>query len=224
MQEKEQKISPIKQRILSFADTLGISKREFYTLINVSRGTLESKTGITEDVVNKFIKAFPDINTEWLIKGIGSPKRTIKENTKYFATDVTKSESGVGIPLIPIEAMAGLFAGSQTVMLSECERYIVPSFRNADFLIAVRGDSMQPHYFSGDLVACKMLSLTDIFFQWGKTYVIDTEQGALIKKIEQGSTPETILLVSENPNYKPFEIPRDSIHHIAIVQGVIREE
>lgn len=224
MQEKEQKISPIKQRILSFADTLGISKREFYTLINVSRGTLESKTGITEDVVNKFIKAFPDINTEWLIKGIGTPKRTIKENTKHFATDVTKSESGVGIPLIPIEAMAGLFAGSQTVMLSECERYIVPSFRNADFLIAVRGDSMQPHYFSGDLVACKMLSLADIFFQWGKVYVIDTEQGALIKKIEQGSTPESILLVSANPAYKPFEISRSSIYHIAIVQGVIREE
>lgn len=224
MQEKEQKISPIKQRILSFADTLGISKREFYTLINVSRGTLESKTGITEDVVNKFIKAFPDINTEWLIKGIGTPKRTIKENAKDFATYVTKSESGVGIPLIPTEAMAGLFAGSQTVMLSECERYIVPSFRNADFLIAVRGDSMQPHYFSGDLVACKMLSLTDIFFQWGKVYVIDTEQGALIKKIEQGSTPETILLVSANPAYKPFEISRSSIYHIAIVQGVIREE
>ena len=224
MQDKEQKISPIKQRILSFADTLGISKREFYTLINVSRGTLESKTGITEDVVNKFIRAFPDINIEWLIKGIGTPKKTIKENAKYFATDVTKSESGVGIPLIPIEAMAGLFAGSQTVMLSECERYIVPSFRNADFLITVRGDSMQPHYFSGDLVACKMLSLTDIFFQWGKVYVIDTEQGALIKKIEQGSTPESISLVSANPIYKPFEISRSSIYHIAIVQGVIREE
>lgn len=224
MQEKEQKFSPIKQRILSFADTLGISKREFYTLINVSRGTLESKTGITEDVVNKFIKAFPDISIEWLIKGIGTPKRTIKENTKHFATDVTKSESGVGIPLIPIEAMAGLFAGSQTVMLSECERFIVPSFRNADFLITVRGDSMQPHYFSGDLVACKMLSLAGIFFQWGKVYVIDTEQGALIKKIEQGSTPESILLVSANPTYKPFEISRSSIYHIAIVQGVIREE
>lgn len=224
MQGKEQKISPIKQRILSFADTLGISKREFYTLINVSRGTLESKTGITEDVVNKFIKVFPDINTEWLIKGIGTPKRTIKENAKDFAINVTKSESGVGIPLIPIEAMAGFFAGSQTVMLSECERYIVPSFRSADFLITVRGDSMQPHYFSGDLVACKMLSLADIFFQWGKVYVIDTEQGALIKKIEQGSTPESILLVSANPAYKPFEISRSSIYHVAIVQGVIREE
>lgn len=71
MQEKEQKISPIKQRILQFADTLKISKREFYFRIGVSRGTLESKTGITEDVLAKFIAAFPDVSIDWLMQGKG---------------------------------------------------------------------------------------------------------------------------------------------------------
>lgn len=71
MQEKEQKISPIKERILQFANSLGISKREFYKIINVSRGTLESKTGITEDIVSKFIASFPEISTDWLLKGEG---------------------------------------------------------------------------------------------------------------------------------------------------------
>lgn len=54
-----------------FADTLGISKREFYTIIGVSRGTLESKTGITEDVMAKFIAAYPDVSIEWLVVGNG---------------------------------------------------------------------------------------------------------------------------------------------------------
>lgn len=71
MQEKEQKISPIKQRILHFAKTLGISKRSFYEKIDVSRGTLESKTGITEDIVAKFIAAYPQVSLEWLIRGEG---------------------------------------------------------------------------------------------------------------------------------------------------------
>lgn len=71
MQEKEQKISPIKQRILHFAKTLGISKRSFYEKIDVSRGTLESKTGITEDIVAKFIAAYPQVSLEWLIRGKG---------------------------------------------------------------------------------------------------------------------------------------------------------
>lgn len=75
MDKKEQKISPIKQRILYFADTLGISKREFYTKIGVSRGTLESNTGITEDILAKFIAIFPEIDLYWLILGEGSMYR-----------------------------------------------------------------------------------------------------------------------------------------------------
>ncbi len=73
MQEKNQNISPIKQRILQFAATLGISKREFYAKIGVSRGTLESETGITEVVIAKFFAAFPDVSVEWVITGRGEP-------------------------------------------------------------------------------------------------------------------------------------------------------
>lgn len=69
MQEEKQIISPIKQRILFFAATLGISKREFYTKIGVSRGTLESKTGITEDILAKFIATYPNVSPAWLLMG-----------------------------------------------------------------------------------------------------------------------------------------------------------
>jgi hypothetical protein len=71
MQEKKQNISPIKQRILQFATTLGISKRDFYSKIGVSRGTLESKTGITEDVITKFFATYSQISIEWLMTGKG---------------------------------------------------------------------------------------------------------------------------------------------------------
>ena len=86
MQEKEQKISPIKQRILQFADSLGISKRVFYAQIGVSRGTLEAKTGITEDIMAKFIAAYPEVSINWLVTGNGeifttkTPKNAIKSN------------------------------------------------------------------------------------------------------------------------------------------------
>lgn len=81
-QDKEQKISPIKQRILFFAESLGISKRDFYKKIGVSRGTLESRTGITEDIVAKFIAAYPDISLEWLIRGEGEMFRLSPESAE----------------------------------------------------------------------------------------------------------------------------------------------
>ncbi len=80
MQEKMQKISPVKQRILSFAASLGCSKREFYSKIGVSRGTLESNTGVTEDVVAKFIATFPDVSLEWLWTGCGEMRSGKQEN------------------------------------------------------------------------------------------------------------------------------------------------
>ena len=61
MQEKLQKISPTKQRILQFVDTLGISKRDFYAATGISRGTLESSTGITEDTVSYTHLTLPTI-------------------------------------------------------------------------------------------------------------------------------------------------------------------
>ncbi len=80
MQEKAQKISPIKQRILQYADSLGVSKRTFYSTINVSRGTLESPTGITEDVLAKFIAAYPTVSLQWLILGKGEIEESKKED------------------------------------------------------------------------------------------------------------------------------------------------
>lgn len=129
-----------------------------------------------------------------------------------------------GIPLIPLDAMAGFCTGEVNIMEYECEKYVIPAFREAEFLIPVKGSSMYPKYSSGDIVACKKLLLKDIFFQWNKVYVLDTDQGALIKRVKKGKDENHILLISENEKYEPFELNLRSLHGIAIVIGVIRLE
>ena len=91
----------------------------------------------------------------------------------------------------------------------------------ADYIIRVQGNSMTPTYNSGDLVACKRLALTDIFFQWNRVYVLDTVQGAIIKRIKKGKEG-CILIVSDNKEFDPIELPLTNINAIAIVLGVIR--
>lgn len=193
------------------------NKAQFAKLLGITPQTVSTWLARNTFDADKIFAHCEGVNGNWLLSGKG-------DMLKGSGVVVEPSKDGTGIPLIPVEAMAGYFAGEQTVLLQECDRYVVPAFRNADFLIHVRGDSMIPHYYSGDMVACKMLSLTDIFFQWGKVYVINTDQGALIKKVEQGTTNESITLVSENEKYKPFEISRRGIYQIAIVIGVIRAE
>jgi len=72
MQEKKQNNSPIKQRILQFIDELGVSKREFYAKTSISRGTLESNTGITEDIIARFFATYQNISPAWLLTGEGA--------------------------------------------------------------------------------------------------------------------------------------------------------
>ena len=126
--------------------------------------------------------------------------------------------------MVPLSAMAGAFTGETSVMEYECERYVIPAFKGADFLIQIKGDSMQPTYYSGDLVACQRMPLNDIFFQWNKAYVLDTVQGPLIKRIMPGSDADHVLIVSDNSNYPPFELHKNQFNGVALVRGLVRLE
>lgn len=226
------------QRIQRIADNEGIKITALEKIIGASKGVLSRAISNGTDIQTKWIQLivenYPHYSADWLLTGRGSMLKT--DTTPLMGDqDSPKEEDDrpvaihtdnpkEGIPLIPINAMAGAMMGDQTVMEYECERYVVPLFKGAEFLIPVKGSSMYPKYSSGDIVACKRVPMTDLFFQWNKVYVLDTNQGALIKRIKKGSDAEHILIVSDNKDYEPFELPIRCINNVAIVIGVIRLE
>lgn len=105
MQEDIRNISPIKQRILQYAGTLGISKRDFYIKIGVSRGTLESKTGITEDIMAKFIATYPEVSYEWLLSGEGEMLRQKKTETALSSSVIISKDTEISSFLLTFTAM-----------------------------------------------------------------------------------------------------------------------
>ena len=206
-----------KSNLLIFIKGKNLSKTDFYKKTGLSNGFLDKGGSVTSANLETILNTFPEISLDWLVTGRGPMLRSdtpVAQRT---------TEPGAGIPLIPINAMAGVFTGEQVVLELECDRYVVPVFKDAEFLITVKGSSMVPKYNSGDIVACKRMPL-DTFFQWNKVYVLDTEQGPLIKRVKKGSTEETLTIFSDNPSYEPFELPRTKIYHIALVVGVIRLE
>ena len=190
-----------------------MGKKSSSTLTDIIR---DRKNLVEMNTVNAIIMACPDVSKEWIMYGTGSI-----DGNKNDKLDAKNSKM-----LIPFSAMAGYLNGENLgAMEYECEKYIVPEFENADFLTRIQGDSMEPEYFSGDIVACKKVEASKIWFQWGKTYVISTTQGALIKIIKKGIDDEHITAVSINKDkYEPFQLPIDEIHEggIAIVIGLIR--
>ena len=213
-------------RISTLVEKFGNGRNTiFASLIGVSEANVRNyKNGVMPkaDFLEKIARSF-DININWLLTGEGNMLRmeSKKENIPVAHPSDSPTE---GIPLIPISAMAGAFTGEQTLLEYECERFVVPTFKGAEFLISVKGSSMYPKYNSGDIVACKRLPMDELFFQWNKVYVLDTDQGPLIKRVKPGSDKEHVLIVSDNEHYEPFELPLERIYHVALVIGVIRLE
>lgn len=176
------------------------------------------------EVNDKDIKKIP-YSQEYKQQISDEKERKAEENSEYSSRIQKLPEGSMeGIPLIPTSAMAGAFTSDISFMEYECEHYFIPDFKGADFLIRVKGDSMQPTYYSGDLVACQKIPMNDIFFQWNKTYVLDTNQGAIIKRVLPGKDDDHICIVSDNTKYPPFELEKSYLHAIALVRGIIRLE
>ncbi|MBO4944809.1 MAG: helix-turn-helix transcriptional regulator [Muribaculaceae bacterium] len=214
------KKSPEKERILTLISKLGISKANFFRRTGLSDSNfkgrnLYSKPG--SNVMVKITTTFPNVSGEWLLTGEGPMFKRESDDMSYenqpFSPD--------SIPLIPAKAMAGFFTGEVVIDESECERIRIPGIK-ADFAIPVSGDSMTPLYQSGDMVICQFVNLSDMFFQWGKVYVINTNQGVLIKKVRPGKPGCSIKLISENPDYDPIDLPLTDVYQIALVKGLVR--
>lgn len=123
---------------------------------------------------------------------------------KYYDTTPTQEDIAQEMILvIPTGARAGTLADfASSISAYDCERIVTP-IKGADYAIQVTGDSMSPEYPSGSMIIIKKIN-EKAFVEWGKTYVLDTENGAVIKMIRKTDDPEVIECVSTNPAYQPF--------------------
>lgn len=220
-----------KERLILFQQFLGISVRSFEARVGMSNGSLCKTRNVSKNLLDKVCIAFPELNRIWLLTGEGSMLRNndnetyeSNENKETYENNETNDHT---LPLIPIAAVAG-FNGLDIpgIPLAQCPQYSIPDFieQKAEYLIRVSGSSMYPKYSSGDILACRRIQEIT-FIQWGKIYVIDSQQGAMVKRLfEIPDNPEHILCQSDNPKYPPFQLPKSEIRSLSIVVGVIRME
>lgn len=218
----------ILSRIQEIADKKAITITALETKLGASKGVLSRALRNDTDIQSKWLQIivenYPDISPSWLLTGEGP---MLKEDTDNVVKVAKAEPSADGLPLVPIEAVAG-FNGDDMpgVRLEDCLRYVVPEFAaaGAEYLIRVSGSSMYPKYSSGDILACRRIPEID-FFQWGKIYVIDSSQGAMVKRIYQCEDDAAcVLCKSDNDKYPPFTLPKSAIRSLSIVIGVIRLE
>ena len=154
--------------------------------------------------------------------------RVLGRPISWFYDDAAMDESdrantNKGIPMIPLEAFASPGEPNYDD-LNILDYYTVSEFKDCDFVIRVKGDSMAPRYASGDVVACKKIAEM-LYFQWGRVYVLYTQSnGIMIKRLQPSEKEDCIKCVSDNEKYAPFDVPKSDIVSLALVNGLVSLE
>jgi len=222
-------------RIKKFLDSKGISARAFETSVGMSNGSfsaqLKNNKTIGVDKIENILQIYQEINPIWLLTGKGSmlrevsePDRIVVEKATNFSLELKQEHQ---LPVLEPEAVGGF--GNNAFSFSEqdvTDYYVIPDFdkRKVDFIIRLTGHSMEPKFLHGDKLACKIIK-ENSFIEWNKPHIIATrDRGFILKRIRKSSNDLNMLMVSEDPNYEPFEVPKEEITGIALVVGVIRVE
>ena len=164
----------------------------------------------------------------WLVDGEGDKYRCPEEilekipalPSKYSSNQTEDSIDSLKTkPHIPTDVMAGGTTGiSEAVTLGQCEmKPVVRMLPSYDYTITIKGDSMSPKYESGDVIAIKKVS--DVI-EWGKSYVLDTHDGAVLKRLYKDGNK--FRCVSYNEEYPDFFIEENIVEGIYRVVGLVR--
>lgn len=189
-----------------FAKDVGIDPSGFMKM-------LKGEQTITVNTLKK-VSAATGLSLKWLMDGVGDMYAPGGK-----AADFEQSQSDVTRPRIPMAVAAGLLTGfSDSIKSSDCEQIpIVKAFPPYDCTMIVKGDSMEPKFEGGDEIAIR--KVCDVI-EWGKTYVLDTRDGAVLKRLYDNG--DTFRCVSFNPEYPDFEVSKDDVFGIYKVVGLLR--
>ncbi len=161
---------------------------------------------------NKLLNSYDKLNTEGQEKAIERveeltqiPKYTIDNISEELS--ITREDiKDINLYEIPASAGTGmLITDNVPYEIKQVDLTIAPHARKADFALYVRGDSMEPNYYDGDIVFVKEQPYIDngqigIFIYDNETY---------IKKYSVQE--DGVYLISLNKKYPPIKIEENVI-------------
>ncbi len=222
--------SPVTQRFIECHERLKLdrrirSSRQFAQSLDYLPQSLSEILKCRRDVTIELLRKAVDkyrMNPRYLLTGEGSMFLTDEDNsgTRVLAV-VTSPDNDERIVHVPVPAQAGYPAEcADPGFVAELPSFGLPDpqYRSGTYRsFDVAGDSMEPTLWKNDKLVCRFVEPP----QWGTSlkkgdlYVVVTANGVLAKRMgELPGDRRSVVLVSDNPHYKPQEIPFAGIREI----------
>lgn len=218
----------IKERFDAFIKYKSLSRRKFQDAIGVSNSYIQNiSKGISYEVLNRISIQYPELDTNWLLTGVGEMlqseerKNKMIESSGYSIVENKKSEiirdmDYKLVPIIHIDSVGGVHSPNTIVGEPQYIEGYAP-FTNAkdgDICIIQSGNSMTPTCPSGSLLLLREVSNWRDFFGYGNIFVIELSDGRRITKevSRYNENPKDFIwCISHNPNVPDEELPKSII-------------
>lgn len=189
---------------------------------NLSKALSGSERYLTDSFLRRFNRAFGDyFNIGWLTDGVGDWLNT---NAEFVSDSVGNYGRVVETrPRLPWKAMSGgglraYYAGE---FRNQCEeRNIFELFPAYQFSVTVDTNDMSPTLRYGDIIACNEVSIDYII--WGGVYLIDTDGGAMIRRVYEADEKNKLKLIAENEKCPAMYFEKKKVSGIYKIVGSVR--
>ena len=214
----------IKERLIEFIRSQGISKSEFEKKSCLSNGYINNiREGMGADKVENVLKAFPMLNRSWLITGEGN-MITEESASSNMNNEVPKISYTKGTPYYNVDFIGGfdIVLNDQTTI----PEYLIDfkKYNDATCWCNVTGHSMEPEITHGDIIALKRIEDFS-FLPYGEVYAIVTRNGMrTIKRLGPSANKDCYSLIPTNksPEYGVQDLPKDMIYIVFQVLGCMK--
>lgn len=224
----------IKDRILLFAASLNLAKKDFFYITGQSASNYKGnamKSDIGSDKIVKILTKYPQLSAEWLLTGEGEmlrqPAITTEIKSLSNLKSVERNYENQTVYLYDLEASAGLKAMFDDRSNNIIDTIRIPNLPKCDGAMYVVGDSMYPLLKSGDIILYKQIQALEENLCYGEMYILSYKMDdeyyivcKYIKKSEKGFP--FITLASQNPHHADRDIDFRRVDALAMVKAMIR--
>lgn len=211
----------IKERLLQVIDHEKISVSQFERRSGLSNGYIKNiRKSISTDKLDGILRAFPDINRDWLIRGEGE---MILNSTNDPPQVVQVQPNRNGILVYDIDATCGKQSRdmdfTDDIVIGSID---LPNISRDCNIIRANGDSMTPMICDGNWIAIReIFDFEEVFY--GQIYVVVTNEYRMIKYVRKYEQDEQnyFILRSANPNYDDITIRKDKIRKMFVVENIL---
>jgi len=203
----------------------GWTQEEFATKLGIKRSLIgayeEERADPRLDVLEILADIFKLTLDELLLKDLSDTTGTYLSRRRQQKM-MMATERNI-IHFVPVKAAAGYLASyADTEFIDELNTFTLPMLAGGNYrAFEIIGDSMLPTP-SGSIIVGEKIDNTDDIKNSQAYIVVSRNEGIVYKRVEKnGRSKSKLTLVSDNPQYQPYQVNAEDVVELWRAQMVI---